>query len=262
MRLSLLFLLITSLTVLAQENLETRGAFLSSRPTSTKKALVKPAKPSSDKPDYQFKGSNLGLGYSVFMKELSGSSVRVDPRTNFTTGDAIRFQFEPNIDGFIYIFNKAAGESPEMIYPDPRLQFGSNSVQAHVPIEIPSRNNPDSRLKWFVFEGEPGDEEVYVILSRKPLLDVPYAAELVKLCNQTGECPWKPPQKLWEEPWEKAPSSLGVSKDFGKRQSLSESSSIQKRIGLTKKAPAPSFVKMALEPNKDILVARITLSHK
>src|SRR5574341_908006 len=57
----------------------------------------------------------IGLGYTLFMREPSGRSIRVEPTREFRTGDRIRLALEPSVDGYLYIFDSEDGGSPKMI---------------------------------------------------------------------------------------------------------------------------------------------------
>ena len=93
----------------------------------------------------------IGLGYTLFMRSPSGRSVRVEPGHEFHNGDRVRISLEPNIDGYLYVFHTEGDGPPEMIYPDARLDAGDNAIDAHVPMEVPSSEEADESLRWFVF---------------------------------------------------------------------------------------------------------------
>src|SRR5262245_29266893 len=211
-----------------QSDEEVRGAFLSSRPKTT------PANPparrrrppqrntntstSSVKNTNTAKNANVGtantsftntntsrvplsaiaLGYTIFMRDLNGRAVRVDPTREFHNGDRIRISLEPNVDGYVYVFHTENDGPPEMIYPDARLEAGENWIEAHVPIEIPSTLETDERLRWFQFYGSAGTERLYVVVTREPLPNVPYGESLVNFCTANKDkCPWHPPVEAW-----------------------------------------------------------------
>ena len=95
----------------------------------------------------------IGLGYTIFMRDVNGRAVRVDPTREFHNGDRIRISLEPNVDGYLYVFHTEGDGPPEMIYPDARLEGGENWIEAHVPIDVPSTLETDERLRWFQFYG-------------------------------------------------------------------------------------------------------------
>src|SRR5205807_6983815 len=44
----------------------------------------------------------IALGYTMFMRDVNGRAVRIDPTREFHNGDRIRISLEPNIDGYLY----------------------------------------------------------------------------------------------------------------------------------------------------------------
>jgi len=91
----------------------------------------------------------IALGYTMFMRDVNGRAVRVDPAREFHNGDRIRISLEPNIDGYLYVFHTEGDGQPELMFPDARLEGGENWVEAHVPMDVPSTVETDERLKWF-----------------------------------------------------------------------------------------------------------------
>jgi len=155
---------------------DVRGAFLESRPKTTnlngpsRRHRRRPANANTSASSNSPSNSNaktanvntpanrnntrrsqtaIGLGYTMFMREPSGRGIRVEPTREFHNGDRIRLALEPNVDGYIYIFDSEDGGPPKMIYPDARLDGGDNWIEAHVPVEIPSSEETEERLRWF-----------------------------------------------------------------------------------------------------------------
>jgi uncharacterized protein DUF4384 len=203
--------------VTAQQDEEVRGAFLDSRPKTTNtnapprsnrrrptKANVNSSAGVKVKANSNTSGAKktyaaIGLGYTMFMREAAGRSIRVDPAREFRTGDRIRLALEPSVDGYLYIFDSEQGGVPKMIYPDARLNGGDNWIEAHVPVEIPSSEEPDERLRWFEFYGQPGSDRIYIVLTREPLPLVPTGDALVAFCAKQNTCPWQPPAEAWAQ---------------------------------------------------------------
>src|SRR2546430_3946053 len=142
----------------------------------------------------------------------------VGPTSGFHNGDRIRLALEPNIDGYLYIFDVEDGGPAKMIYPDARLDGGENWIEAHVPMEIPSSEESEERLRWFEFYGKPGGDRIYVVMTREPLKSVPTSDELVAFCGlNKDKCPWQPSTEVWEqiEKAAKADVKVASSKTFG-----------------------------------------------
>jgi len=207
----------------------------------------------------------IGLGYTLFMKDANGRGVRVEPSREFHNGDSVRLALEPNVDGYLYIFDAENESAPQMIYPDPRLDAGDNSVEAHVPIEIPSSEETDERLRWFTFYGNGGNEHLYVVVTREPLKGVPAGDDLVGLCGtQKDKCPWHPSVEVWAqvEDATKAEVKVITARTFGQPQSDKEKVATTRGLGLDQGAPLPSVIRMNASTKAPVLVTVLDLIHK
>src|ERR1043166_3265266 len=114
----------------------------------------------------------IGLGYTLFLRDVNGRAVRVEPTREFHNGDRIRISLEPNIDGYLYVFHTEGDGAPEMIFPDSRLEGGDNWVAHTFPIDVPSTVETDERLRWFQFYGNPATEHLFVVVTREPLAKI------------------------------------------------------------------------------------------
>ena len=100
----------------------------------------------------------LGLRYSVLKRTATGQFAETDVNTTFRSGDGMRVSIEPNDDAYLYIVNKGSSGTWSLLFPSPEINGGSNRVQAHQKIEIPSSGQ-------FTFVDEPGEERLFVVLS-------------------------------------------------------------------------------------------------
>ena len=276
-----------------QSDDEVRGAFLSTRPkttnanasarrrrppqrpANTSSTTVKNAntiKNTSTNGNTSFAGNisrlplpAIALGYTIFMRDMNGRAVRVDPTREFHNGDRIRISLEPNVDGYVYVFHTENDGPPEMIYPDARLEGGENWIEAHVPIEIPSTLEADERLRWFQFYGNAGTERLYVVVTREPLAEVPYGESLVSFCTANKDkCPWHPPVEAWLQIQQasKADVRIVTSKTSGQVQTEKEQVATTRGLGLDQTAPQPSVIRMSAATNLPVLVTILDLVHK
>jgi hypothetical protein len=207
----------------------------------------------------------IGLGYTLFLRDADGRAVRVEPTREFRTGDRVRLALEPNVDGYLYIFDSENGGTPQMIFPDARLDGGQNWVEAHVPIEIPSSEESEERLRWFEFYGKPGGDRIYVVLTREPLPIVPTDEALVSFCGlNKDKCPWQPPADVWQliEKATKAQVKVATSKNFGQTQTETEKVATTRGLGLDKSAPQPAVIRLSASTNEPVLVTILDLVHK
>jgi hypothetical protein len=206
----------------------------------------------------------LGMGYTLYMRDANGEAVRVDPTRSFRTGERVRILLETNTDGYLYIFNTTDNGDPVMIYPDTRLDDGGNYIEAHVPIEIPSREEADESYRWFTFDNKPGTERLYVVFSRDPLPGVPIEDDLVRYCGQSGQsCPWRPSTALWAQVKAGMNARVQVvkSKSYGQSQTTGEAEAVNRGIGLTRSAPEPSIIRMNASSTSGLLITVLELAH-
>ena len=290
---ALITLLTLVFVVSAQQDEAVRGAFIESRPKTTN--LKAPARRSRRRPPKTNTNANsaanmaastnansttsvatnrppsrkaqpaIGLGYTIFMREPSGRAIRVEPTREFRNGDRIRIALEPNTDGYLYLFNSENGAAPRMIFPDARLDGGENWVEAHVPIEVPSSEEPEERLRWFEFYGDPGTERIFIVVTREPLSGVPTADELVAFCGlNKDKCPWQAPSDVWQqiEKATKAQVKVATTQNFGQAQTESEKVAMTRGLGLDKSMPQPSVIRISASSNEPLLVTVLDLVHK
>ncbi len=277
--------------VIAQQDEDVRGAFLTTRPKTTAKAP--PAKrPSRRRPKTQStavtasgsvtvtpvvtSGSvstgpsnthspRMGLGLTLFMRDANGHAVRVDPSREFRKGDHVRVLLESNANGYLYIFNTTDGGKPVMIYPDAELDEGGNYIQGHVPFEIPSSLGAEERLRWFTFDQNSGAERLYFVFTREPLAGIPMEDDLISYCRaKSGNCPWRPADAIWEHVGKalNEPTKVSRSKTVGRSETPAEQQAATRGIGLNRDDPEPSLILLTASTSKDILVATMDLNHK
>jgi hypothetical protein len=102
----------------------------------------------------------LGLRYTI-LQQLRGQSVEVTPDTVFHSGDRIRFRVEANGDGYLYIVQQGTSGTWSVLFPSPEIENGDNRVHRGRKYTVPSE-------EMFSFEGDPGIEKLFVVLSRQP----------------------------------------------------------------------------------------------
>ncbi|MCA1630317.1 MAG: DUF4384 domain-containing protein [Acidobacteria bacterium] len=212
------------------------------------------------------KPAGIGLGYTLFMRDEAGGAVRVSPSREFKSGESIRLLVESNTDGYLYVFNAEGDATPQLIFPDARLNRGDNRIGAHVPYEIPSSKEQDERLRWFVFNDAPASERVFVVVARRPLEGVPTGEDLVKLCAETGQaCAWKPNAEQWaalKAANARDQVALSQLKDEGRAETSAEREAATRGLGLPADAPLPSVIYMITSSNANVLVATVELIHR
>jgi hypothetical protein len=242
------------------------GATTTSNTTAASKTHDAAAEGGTHYDKADFKPAGIGVGYTLFLRDESGGALRVSPKREFKSGEAIRLLVESNTDGYLYIFDAENDSVPQLIFPNARLNRGDNHIGAHVPYEIPSATETDDNLRWFVFNDTPATERVYVVVSREPLAGVPAGEALVRACAESEQtCAWKPSAEQWAAlKTANARDQIAVSqvKDEGRAQTADERDAATRGLGLSVDAPLPSVIYMIASSNANVLVTTVDLIHK
>jgi len=117
-------------------------------------------------------GKNPGLRYRLLQELQSGRVVNVDPESTFHSGDKVRFVFEANIEGHLYILQRGSAGNWGVLFPSPRINGGQNMIRAFQAYTVPPTG-------WFRFDDNPGDESIRVFLSKNPLNTFPELEQVV-----------------------------------------------------------------------------------
>ena len=110
--------------------------------------------------------ANTGLKYRVLQRLDTDKEEEVSPDTTFHSGDRVRFAFESNIDGYLYVIQQGSTGRWTVLFPSPRTNGGLNAIRRFQEQVVP----PDT---WFRFDANPGTEKVLVFLSREPVAQLP-----------------------------------------------------------------------------------------
>jgi serine/threonine-protein kinase len=107
-----------------------------------------------------------GLRFRLLQAGAGDAPIDVDPAIDFHTGDRIRFAFESNIDGYLYVAQQGTSGNWTVLFPNPDINGGRNAVRRFQEYTVPDDN-------YFRFDGPAGTEHVFVFLSREPLSQLP-----------------------------------------------------------------------------------------
>jgi serine/threonine protein kinase len=108
---------------------------------------------------------NLGLRYAI-VQQTAGGETEVTPDTTFHSGDRVRFMFEPNVDGYLFLVQEGSSGKWDLLFPSALINGGINAVRKGQKYTIPSEG-------WFRFDNIPGTERAFVFLSKEPLSSLP-----------------------------------------------------------------------------------------
>ncbi|HKX32277.1 MAG TPA: DUF4384 domain-containing protein [Blastocatellia bacterium] len=135
--------------------------------------------------------------YTLFKQSGDGTWANAESSEVFQKGEVLRFIVESMEDGYLYVFNTTNGQDPQMVYPHPSLNRGANRIRAHIPYEIPSRDNPD--FSGFELADRGVNEEVWLVITKTPLTSIPTDQTLLNFCRgPEADCPWQPSAALWQ----------------------------------------------------------------
>ena len=235
-------LVVTACLAQAPAEQNVRGIFLESRPGKETKAT--PDTPKAGKAPAQ--PGRLALGYTLFLDATEGPK-RVKPERIFHSGDRLRLLVELNRDGFLYVLHQEEDGSSTLLYPDARIEDGENRVAAHALCEVPAG-------AWFVFDEQPGDERLTLVVSEKPLENIPRGKQLA------GRPGFKlAPAEVTRLMARAQKAASGSAADEGRPMSKAEG-----RRGLTLSAadPGPSRVLMKTGAQAGWIAVQLVLAHK
>jgi len=103
----------------------------------------------------------LAFRYTIQRKSVTGKFEDAAVDATFRSGDRVRVMIESNDNAYLYIVQQGSRKSWNVLFPAPEINGGGNEVKANSKITIPSEYS-------FSFDDQPGTENVYIVLSRKP----------------------------------------------------------------------------------------------
>ena len=104
----------------------------------------------------------IGLRYKILLLGPDGYTREVPETFPFVSGQRFRLVFQPNINGFLYIFHKGSNSKGMRLFPDPRINEGRNRVNKFEEVMVPAQG-------WFRFDNQTGMEDLYVFVTPRPL---------------------------------------------------------------------------------------------
>ena len=107
----------------------------------------------------------LGVRLSIVRMTQGGQPAEVAPDTNFQPGDRVRLDIQVSDNGYLYIINRGSSGTWTQLFPSPDLPKATNAVVPGVTYSVPPDRN-------FVVSDPPGEEKLFIILSRTPEVDI------------------------------------------------------------------------------------------
>lgn len=113
-------------------------------------------------------GSSAGLRYRLLQVGENGE-IEIDPAAaTFKTGDRVRFTFQSNIDGYLYVVQQGSSGNWTTLFPHPDINGGRNAIRRDEEYPVPSVVEGSFKL-----DGLPGTEHIFVFLTKEPVDQLP-----------------------------------------------------------------------------------------
>jgi hypothetical protein len=148
------------------------------------KRVKKPGRKLSRPIPAQERAPLLALKWKVLRRSEDGSAESLASTSALKTGDQLKLSITPNQDGFLYIVHSSKDlngnliDRPRLIFPDPRINGGKNSVRRDqeyvVPAYCPEYEDPADC--WWELTPPAGREIFTLILSRDQIAALPDTA--------------------------------------------------------------------------------------
>lgn len=110
----------------------------------------------------------LGIRYAILKKTASGEWLELAPESVFHSGDRIRITVTANAPGYLYIINRGSSGAWTPLYPPADGQ--APQLEAGKELTFPPEGS-------FMFNDQPGTEELFLLFARWPITQLPPAAE-------------------------------------------------------------------------------------
>jgi Domain of unknown function (DUF4384) len=127
----------------------------------------------------------LSMQYWMMIRNRDCQAQEVDPNANFLTDDQLRIGAKVNQPGYLYILLTLPDrDEATMVFPDPRINRGSNRVTKNleiiVPYRCPTTGEPDDKCPrvnpatdcWWNMVKPYGEKEITVIFSRDEIIEL------------------------------------------------------------------------------------------
>jgi hypothetical protein len=117
----------------------------------------------------------LTLQWRLFERGNGNVRNEIDPKKVFESNDQVKLAITANQAGYLYIINQPEGKDGILLFPDPTVNGGSNSVAKNKEYFIPYKceGKPDPNDCWMEWSAEPDTENLVVIFSRDEITTLP-----------------------------------------------------------------------------------------
>lgn len=127
-----------------------------------KRGKDKPGEAEAASPGALSAAAATGVRYYMELLGEHGQLLRVNTSRVFHSGERFRFKLESNVDGRLTIVQSQNDGPFQGLFPDARVNNGSDRVQARVTTALPSETG------WFRFDDQPGEIRLMVMVVPDP----------------------------------------------------------------------------------------------
>ncbi len=133
--------------------------------------------------------SNVPLGLRYTVQRTDGDTTTDQAAdTHFHSKEHIRLRLETNDTGYLYVVSKGTSGKWTVLFPSPEISHGNNTVQRGHAFTLPPGMNA------ITFTDPPGEEHLFVILSRQPVQEIDSLIFSLKGAQQTPAKNTRPEQ--------------------------------------------------------------------
>jgi hypothetical protein len=130
----------------------------------------------------------IGIRYALLLRDSDGHYNEVSPATIFHSGDHLRLSVMANQPGYFYVIEQGSTGSWKSIYPSKHAGNGAeaaNRIEPGSVYQVPGK-------EAFLFDQHPGQEKLFLVLSRQRIADLDAAINSRKQSGQPSAAPTHP----------------------------------------------------------------------
>jgi hypothetical protein len=107
----------------------------------------------------------IGLRYSLLLRSSDGTYAEASPKAIFHSGDHLRLSIMANQPGYLYVIQQGSTGSWSPVFPASGSPQEANKIEQGHLYQVPDGKSA------FRFDQNPGQEKLFIVLSRQPIQD-------------------------------------------------------------------------------------------
>lgn len=116
----------------------------------------------------------IGIRYSLLLRDKDGKYNEVSPTAVFHSGDDLKLSIMANQPGYLYVIQQGSSGKWAPLFPPAGSSAESNKVEQGQLTQIPGGKGA------FEFNTQPGEERLFIVLSRRPIENLQNTIEGLK----------------------------------------------------------------------------------